>query len=271
MNRKTKPHTRAIVTGGTTKSHSPAGFDEVLALIEATRSRVVTAVNTALIDLYWRIGQYISRKIVEEGWGQGTVTVLAEYIRARRPNARGFSASNLWRMMQFYETYRGLPKLAPLVRVLSWTHNLLIMSRSKRDEEREFHLRLCVQEQWSKRQLKRPLAGALFERVALSPAKLSPPVREPHPEAASVFKDRYLVEFLDLPKDHSEADLHDGLVAKLKDFLILGPPEASADPLDNEIALGFRDSRHDHNNCAAERTAGIEVFSERHELNAEMA
>jgi hypothetical protein len=104
MNRKTKPHTRAIVTGGTTKSPSPAGFDEVLALIEATRSRIVTAVNTALIDLYWRIGQYISRKIVEEGWGHGTVAALAEYIRARRPNARGFSASNLWRMMQFYET-----------------------------------------------------------------------------------------------------------------------------------------------------------------------
>jgi predicted nuclease of restriction endonuclease-like (RecB) superfamily len=220
MSRKTRPHTRAIVSGGTTKSPSPAGFDEVLALIEATRSRVVTAVNTALIDLYCRIGQYISRKIAEEGWGQGTVAALAEYIRARRPNARGFSASNLWRMMQFYETYRGLPKLAPLVRVLSWTHNLLIMSRSKRDEEREFYLRLCVQERWSKRQLERQLAGALFERVALSPAKLSPPVRELHPEAASVFKDSYLVEFLDLPKDHSEADLHDGLVAKLKDFLI---------------------------------------------------
>jgi hypothetical protein len=185
MNRKTKPHTRAIVTVGTTKSPSPAGFDEVLALIEATRSRVVTAVNTALIDLYRRIGQYISRKIAEEGRGQGTVAALAEYIRARWPNARGFSASNLWRMMQFYETYRGLPKLAPLVRVLSWTHNLLIMSCNKRDEEREFYLRLCVQERWSKRQLERQLAGTLFERVALSPAKLSPPVRELHPEAAS--------------------------------------------------------------------------------------
>ena len=122
-------------------------------------------------------------------------------------------------MMQFYDTYRGLSKLAPLVRVLSWTHNLLIMSRSKRDEEREFYLRLCVKERWRKRQLERQLAGALFERVALSPAKLSPPVRELHPEAASVFKDSYLVEFLDLPKQF-EADLHDGLVAKLKDFLI---------------------------------------------------
>jgi predicted nuclease of restriction endonuclease-like (RecB) superfamily len=68
--------------------------------------------------------------------------------------------------------------------------------------------------------VERQLAGALFERVALSPAKLSPLVRELHPRAASVFKDSYLVEFLDVPKDHSEADLHDGLVAKLKDFLI---------------------------------------------------
>jgi hypothetical protein len=161
MNRKTRPHTRAIVTGGATKSRSPAGFDEMLALIEATHSRVVTAVNTALIDLYLRIGQHVSRKIAEEGWGHGTVAALAEYIRAPRPNARGFSASNLWRMMQFYETYRGLPKLAPLVRVLSWTHNLLIMSRSKRDEEREFYLRFCVQERLSKRQLERQLAGNL--------------------------------------------------------------------------------------------------------------
>jgi predicted nuclease of restriction endonuclease-like (RecB) superfamily len=117
-------------------------------------------------------------------------------------------------MMQFYEAYRGLPKLAPVVRELPWTHNLLIMGRSKRDEEREFYVKMAVRERWSKRQLERQLSGALFERVVLSPVKLAPPVRELHPDAASVFKDSYLVEFLDLPKDHSEADLHDGLVAK---------------------------------------------------------
>ena len=53
---------------------------------------------------YWRISLHIRRKIAEEGWGQGSVAVLAEYIRAPRPYARGFSASNLWRMTQFYET-----------------------------------------------------------------------------------------------------------------------------------------------------------------------
>jgi predicted nuclease of restriction endonuclease-like (RecB) superfamily len=211
---------RKIIKRAAAQGQSSAEFDDVLALIEAARTRAFAAVNTTLIDLYWSIGEHIAKKVAEEKWGKGTVQELAGYIQRRQPNARGYSASNLWRMMQFYDTYRRHRKLAPLVRELSWTHNLLIMSRSQRDEEREFYLRLCVQERWSKRQLERQLAGALFERVALSPAKLAPPVREIHPHAASVFKDSYLVEFLNLPKDHSEADLHDGLVAKLKDFLI---------------------------------------------------
>jgi len=204
----------------TAASLADAGFDEVFALIEAARSRVAAAANTGLIDLYWAIGQYISKKIADEQWGKGTVRQLAEYIQARQPSARGFSAQNLWRMRQFFETYQASPILSPLVRELSWTHNLLILSASKREEEREFYLRICAQERWSKRQLERQLSGALFERVVLSPAKLSPPVREIHPDAALVFKDSYLVEFLDLPKGHSEADLHDALVDRLKDFLI---------------------------------------------------
>lgn len=123
-------------------------------------------------------------------------------------------------MAQFFETYQAFPKLAALVRELSWTHNLLIMARARHDEEREFYLKMAVRERWSRRQLERQLSAALFERVVLSPVKLAPPVRELHPDAASIFKDSYLVEFLDLPRRHSEADLHDALVEHLKDFLI---------------------------------------------------
>jgi predicted nuclease of restriction endonuclease-like (RecB) superfamily len=198
----------------------PAEFDDVLRLIDAARGRAVAAVTQELISLYWNIGEHISRKIAADGWGRGTVEALAEHIRLSQPTARGFSASNLWRMMQFFETYRGQPKLAPLVRELSWTHNLLIMSRCKREEEREFYLRLCHREKWGKRELERQLNGALFERTVLSPAKLSPAVRELHPGAPSIFKDTYLLEFLDLPPAHSEADLQRGLVEKLKQFLI---------------------------------------------------
>ena len=168
----------------------------------------------------WSIGEYISRKIADEDWGKGTVTALADHIRRRYPGRSGFSASNLWRMRQFFELYRGEPKLAPVVRELPWTHNMLIMSRCKREEEREFYLRLCRRERWGKRELERQLAGSLFERTVLSPPKLAPAVRELHPDAAAVFKDTYLIDFLDLPTAHSEADLHCGLVEKLKQFLI---------------------------------------------------
>jgi len=123
-------------------------------------------------------------------------------------------------MRQFYETYRDRPKLSALLRELPWTHNLMIMSRAKHGEEREFYLRLARDQKWTSRDLERQLNGALFERVVLSPAKLSAPLRELRPEAAAIFKDSYLVDFLQLPKDHSEGDLHRGLVERLKDFLI---------------------------------------------------
>jgi predicted nuclease of restriction endonuclease-like (RecB) superfamily len=107
-------------------------------------------------------------------------------------------------MMQFFETYCGQPKLATLSRELSWSHNLAILSRSKRDEECE---------------LQRQLNGALFERTVLAPPKPSTPLTEMHPEARTAVKDTYLLEFLDLPPAYSEAGLRRGLAEKLRWFL----------------------------------------------------
>jgi predicted nuclease of restriction endonuclease-like (RecB) superfamily len=216
----TKKAATAALVKRKRRGTAQSDFDHVLSLIETSRSRALATINTALIDLYWSIGEYVSGKVQEKGWGKATVVALAEHIQKRQPNTRGFSTSNLWRMMQFYETYRRQPKLAPLVRVLPWTHNLLIMSRSHFDEEREFYLRMASRERWGKRELARQLSGGLFERTILSPPKLAPAVRELHPEALAIFKDSYLIEFLDLPLDHREADLHRGLVEKLKHFLI---------------------------------------------------
>ena len=211
---------QGIARQATTNLPSPADFDEVLRLIDAARTRAVAAVNTTLIELYWSIGEYITGKIADDGWGQGTVEILADAIKRRFPSMRGYSAQNLWRMRQFFETYRDQPKLSALLRELSWTHNLLILGKSKREEEREFYLRMACDQKWSSRELERQLAGALFERVVLSPTKLSAPLRELHPDAATVFKDSYLIEFLDLPPEHSEDDLQRGLVEQLKKFLI---------------------------------------------------
>ena len=195
-------------------------FAEVARLIETARKQAFQAVNTTLIDLYWQVGAYISSKMESAEWGDRVVEQLAAYLTRTQPGLRGFTRPNLFRMRQFYETYRNDEKVSALLRQLSWTHNLIIFSQGKREEEREFYLRMAIKEQWSKRELERQFKAALFERTILHPPNVSPAVRQIHPEALDVFKDSYLVEFLDLPDGHEEADLHKGLLRKLKDFLV---------------------------------------------------
>ena len=206
--------------GATAASSAVAGFDEIVQLITAARQRAYQAVNTTLIDLYWHIGERISQRIAAADWGDGVVEQLARYIAKTQPNAQGFTRPNLFRMRQFYEAYRDDTKISPLARQLPWTHNLIILSQSKRPEEREFYLRMAAQEKWGKRELERQIKSALFERTVLNPPKVSPLVTQMHPSAIDAFKDVYMLEFLGLPDDHSESDLHQGLLAKLKTFLI---------------------------------------------------
>lgn len=195
-------------------------FAEAASLISTARQRAVQAVNIELIDLYWRVGAYISAKLETAEWGDGVVDQLARYLAQTQPGLRGFTRANLFRMRQFYEAYRNEPLLAALVRQLPWTHNLIVLSQSKRPEEREFYLRLAMQERWSSRELERQFKSALFERSVTQPAKVSAALRQSHPEALSVFRDAYMVEFLGLPEGHAEADLHHGLLQRLRDFLI---------------------------------------------------
>ena len=199
---------------------SDANFIEIAQLIVAARQRAVQAVNTELIELYWQVGAYISRKLEAAEWGDGVVNQLADYLARTQPGLRGFTRRNLFRMRQFYEVYRHEEKVSALLTQLPWTQNLIILGQSKQSEEREFYLRMTIQEKWSSRELERQFKSALFERSVTQPAKVSTVLRQTHPEALNVFKDAYMVEFLGLPQGHAEADLHSGLLQRLKDFLI---------------------------------------------------
>lgn len=204
------------VPGNTTDDR----FNEVLALIHGARQQAIQTVNTQLIELYWQVGGYISRKIELAEWGDAVISQLAEHLARTQPGLRGFTRPNLFRMRQFYETYRGDAIVSPLVRQLPWTHNMIVLSQSKHPEEREFYLRMAVQEKWSKRELERQLKAALFERSITQPAKASAALKQTHPSALEIFRDAYMIEFLDLPGTHAETDLHQGLLARLKEFLI---------------------------------------------------
>ncbi len=195
-------------------------FTEIQQLINRAKAKAFNAVNTELISLYWEIGKYISNKIANQEWGKGIVKNLSDYLTKNEPEIKGFSSQNLWRMKQFYEAYHTNPKLSPLVREISWTNNMIILSKSKTDEEREFYIRLSIKERLSKRELERQMDSAVFERVILSEEKLSPVVREIHPSANQTFKDNYILDFLSLPKKFSEKNLRKSIIQNLKNFIL---------------------------------------------------
>lgn len=190
----------------------------IVQIIEHAKCRAMKAVNTELIEMYWQIGKYISEKTVSAGWGKGVVKEFANLLQKRYPSASGLSSQNIWRMKQFYETYRGNEKLSPLVREITWSNNLLIMAGCKTDEAREFYLKLCIANGYGKRELERQIDSMMFERTMLSSTKHKDLIA--HTPAIGSLRDTYVLEFLDVPEDYKERDLRKSIIANLKQFIL---------------------------------------------------
>lgn len=86
---------------------------------------------------------------VECAFGNAYIDGIASEIQEAFPGIKGFNRRGLYRMKQFYETYKDNEIVTPLVTQISWTNHLLIMSGCKSDEEREFYIRLCIKESYS--------------------------------------------------------------------------------------------------------------------------
>ena len=195
-------------------------FADIIRLIKKSRANAIKSVNAELINLYWNIGEYISNKIEQAEWGESVVIELSKYIQKTEPEIKGFSDKNIWRMKQFYETYKDIPKLSTLLREISWSHNLAIFSRCKNKEEREFYLKLAKREGYSFRELDRQISSSLFERTMIGNSKLSTAMRDNNQDLTNTFKDSYVFEFLNLPERHSEKDLQRGLIKQMKNFIL---------------------------------------------------
>lgn len=195
-------------------------FVEVARMIHSARYNAIKNVNAELVQLYWNIGEYISKKIASAEWGDAIVDRLAEYIQENHPEFKGFTRRGLYRMRQFYETYREKQFVSAVLTQIGWTNHLLILSKTKTKEEREFYLTLSIKEKYVSRELERQIDSGLFERVILSKKKMSPLVTQIHPKSPEVFKDVYILDFLNLPEAHSEGDLSKSIVSNLKNFVL---------------------------------------------------
>lgn len=223
-------------------------FIDVLQMIKRSQANAFKAVNAELINLYWNVGGYIKLRLTDATWGEKAVDELADFIQKNHPELKGFSRSGLYRMIQFFETYSEQSFVAPLVRQsadendplsgivapavrqfqpqditgtilaqLNWTNHLIIFSRCKSPEEREFYIRKSIAERYSKRELDRQISASLYERSTAGKIQSSGTIPS---EISGAFKDRYIFEFLNLPEPFSENDLQKSLITQMKNFIL---------------------------------------------------
>lgn len=195
-------------------------FNHILSLIATARNKAIHAANTEQILLYWEIGRFISEKLDDSEWGDGTVLQLAQFLQSKDPSLTNFTKRGLYRMRQFYLAYPDFEIVSTASTQLSWSHNLEILSSSKSLEERLFYLQLTSKEKLTIKELRRQLKSGYFER-SLVANKLLPPSLENYPrDVSNVFKDSYVFEFVNLPAKHAEKDLQKALLENLKTLVL---------------------------------------------------
>ena len=132
--------------------------NKIITMIEDARQKALQSVNIELIKLYWNVGEYLSTESAKSEWGESYIDSTAEYIKENCPGIKGFTRRELYRMRQFYETYKDNEFVSPLVTQISWTNHLLILSGAKTIEEKEFYISLAAREKYSKRELERQIS-----------------------------------------------------------------------------------------------------------------
>ena len=203
----------------------PSGYGdflrEVKAQIRERQYQALRAANKELLALYWWLGEAISRRQAEQGWGKAVVETLASDLQAEFPGRNGFSAQNLWLMRQFYSEYAARPKLQSLVGEISWAKNLLIMARCKDDLEREFYLRATARFGWTKNVLQHQLDNQSYRQYLAGQTNFDAALPDSiKAQAMLAVKDHYTFDFLGLADEHSERELEQALVRHLRDFLV---------------------------------------------------
>lgn len=195
-------------------------LDEIKQRIRSAQYEALKAVNKELISLYWDIGRLILERQKEETWGKSVVKRLADDLLTEFPGIMGFSVSNLWRMRIFYETYAQNEKLAPLVREISWSKNVVILERCKEELEREFYLRMTRKFGWTRDVLIRQIENQTYEKTLLGQTNFDQTLPEDiRNQAKLAVKDEYTFDFLELADEHSERQLEMAILTKVEPFL----------------------------------------------------
>ncbi len=205
----------------------PSGYGDLLQTVKKRiqESRVLAyrAVNKELIQLYWNIGREIAERQAREGWGKSIVERLSRDLREEFPGTSGFSSQNLWYMRQFYSEYKDHPNLQQLVGEIPWGQNLLILSKVKDKQEREYYLRMTAEMGWSRNVLLNQIKTRAYLRHKATSKQHN--FRDTLPmaiaeQADQAMKDVYALDFLGITRPVVERELERRMVNRICEVLL---------------------------------------------------
>lgn len=194
--------------------------NDIKEMIHKKHYHAMKALNAETILLYWEIGEEIFKQQEENGWGKSIVQILSKELQKEFPGAKGYSAANLWRMRNFYLSYRDSERLAPLVREISWSNNVVIMEKCKDDLQKEFYIQMAKRYGWTKRVLTNFIEAQTYEKYLLNQTNFELTVPENRKvQAMLAIKDEYTFDFAELTPEYSEHELEMQLVNNIRAFL----------------------------------------------------
>lgn len=202
-------------------------FSEIKTVIEQGKQQVAQAVNVGLTATYWHVGKRINEEVLDNkraDYGKKIMQTLSAQLTTEY--GKGWSVKQLQHCLHFAETFQDIQIVSALWRQFSWSHFKVIMYL-KTDLEREFYLQMCRIENWSTRLLQKKIDAMLFDRTAISKkpeelAKLELQQLKEEDKLSPdlVFRDHYVLDFLNLKDTYAEKDLEAAILKEIENFLI---------------------------------------------------
>lgn len=233
-------------------------FNKVHSIIQLHRSRALKVVNNESLLISWNVGLYVATKLKSSEWGKKIVTQLSEYLRTKDPSLRGYSRRNIYNMVLFYESYssvefqqllvasdlpkkiqgnyqefenkediivqfetaqlQAIEKMPKLLGFINWTNHVEILSSCKLSTERLFYILYANKEKLEVKELKRAIKTNAYAHIIKTEDNQSKGMKQAYPEANYLFKDVAYLDFLGLPKKHSEKSLQKGIIENMGMF-----------------------------------------------------
>lgn len=223
------------------KKLTEEGYSEAVQTIKAailrSQYKAARAVNAEQLSLYYGIGRYVSLNSREGFWGTAAIATISRQLQKELPGLRGFSATSIKKMRQFYEEWESVLNRPPMAGDLkqtdielnkdiidtnillylnrpplagdldieellsiSFSHHIEILNKTTSQEERTFYIRQTIKNRWNKYSLRAHLEADDFHHQGSMPNNFAQTLSDSKQSlrAIEMFKDQYLLDFINV-------------------------------------------------------------------------